>query len=175
MSVNAAYHHVLSACAALMAVALVIGSAAAEEKSAPTFKIQCRKANDSVTVVPEKERMLLKVNSEMGIGTATIELKSGEWPATVTFQFRYPDHGFKYLSSFELSNGRMKLSGSVDEADKMPLRLADAEGKFDYKAEPAGHLTFHAEKKDTGIEVTLPANLLIGSKQIQLQWIDLYR
>lgn len=175
MSLKTSYRDALGACTFLILIGLAASSMVFEEKSAPTFKIQCRKANDSVTVVEEKERMLLKVNSEMGIGTATIDLKSGEWPATVTFQFRYPDHGFKYLSSFELSNGRMKLSGSVDEADKMPLRIADADGKFDYRAEPAGHLTLHAEKKDTGIEVTLPANLLIGSKQIQIQWIDLYR
>ncbi len=160
---------------ALASTATTGGSLQAEEKPAPSFKIECRKANDSISVVAGKGKTLFAVKSEMGIGQATIELKSGEWPANVSFAFAYPDHGFKYLSSFELSTCQMKLSGSIDEAEKMPLRFADADGKIDYRGEPAGHLKMHVEKKESGIEVTLPSNLLIGSKHVQLQWIDLYR
>jgi hypothetical protein len=79
--------------AVAVALLVVSPSGAAERNAEPTFKIQCRKANDSVTVAPEKKRTLVVVTSEAGFGGATIDLKSGEWPANVTFQFRYPALG----------------------------------------------------------------------------------
>ena len=162
----------------VLIVALLTPTIRADDKpAAPTFKIECKKPADSIAISPEAKRTIIVVTSEMGIGGATIDLKSGEWPANVVIRFQYARGGrFKMLEHFELNGGRWKIAGEMHDSGKLPLQFANAEGKFD-RVRPAGLVSSMCESKakDPGIEVTLPANSLGGSKQIHLDWIDAYR
>jgi hypothetical protein len=141
----------------------------------PTFKIQLSKGNDTATVRDDGKRTVVEIVSESGIGKATIT--EGSWPRHVTLRFRYKaDKPFTTLEGFKLRTDRLLVNGGTKTAGKLPLFFADAMGQFDRDdSHPAGFLNVAVKPVDNALELTLPANLLQGTKKVELEWIDVYR
>jgi hypothetical protein len=146
----------------------------------PAMEVKTRKPEDRVEMKTEGDAATWDVFSPSGIGGATITAAGGKWPATVTVRLR-----LRGLESLAISNGKVKLAGSVlshsgnarrvsltEDGKEQPgpaeteIRVLDAAGK------PIQGLP------DQGgcFEITLPKALLEGQpKSLELNWIDFYR
>ena len=73
---------------------------------------------------------------------------------------------------FHLKTGRLEVSGSKGQSGAMELYFVGPDGK---QGARAGTLNVTVTERDGALEVTLPAYLLTGSKELALEWIDAYR
>ncbi len=147
-----------------------------------TFAIKTEKVEDHVKVKIEKGTGTFDFLSKSGIGGATITTK-GKWP-TVVLRFH-----LRGLEFFTVSNGKIKLTGSVLSHSGTPRLLHIVEdGKektvdkdspyrteirgFDSRSKPVSGLTGSGGY----FEITVPKALLEGQpKSLELTWIDFYR
>jgi hypothetical protein len=143
----------------------------------PTYKVQLQKAGDRAVVVAEEKRTVIDLTSESGIGSATIERTEGPWPQAVTVRFRYAaDRPFTTLEEFQLRAGRILVVAGSKDGGRMPFFLADAQGEVKRDdRNPAGWLNVIVRPVEKTLELTLPANLLQGSRKVELRWIDFFR
>jgi hypothetical protein len=161
----------------LFGLSVLCLAAAALQAAEPAFKIQQSKPNDMITVRSDDKRTVVEIVSESGIGKATIERTDGPWPRDVTIRLRYKaDKAFTTLEGFRLNAERIRVDGNSKSSGQMRFFLADAQGKFpsDEKS-VAGSLNITVKPVDKALEVTLPANLLQGTRKIELEWIDFFR
>ncbi|MBN9518213.1 hypothetical protein J0H58_06795 [bacterium] len=159
----------------LLVVALA-GGAAKE----PSYKVEVRKAADTVVARTEKDRTVFLVTSESGIGGADITLTGGAWPERVTLRFAYEKgKPFRSLEDIRLRTDRVVVQGAEKQSGRMRFCFVGADGGQDViepgGAEPAGYLDVRVRPGADGLDVTLPANLLRGSRQLRLSWIDAFR
>ena len=159
---------------------------AAEEVS---FQIKLKRKGDRIDVVKQGDKAsaapMLAVHSQMGMGGATVERKSKEWPKGVKVRLY-----LKGLESFRVTNGKRSLRASVLSYSGHPrslhLRKDGQEGpKLDKKSPYWTTINaFNAQgkpiqglpKKGGYFEMTLPEALLDDNPtSIQLDWIDFYR
>jgi hypothetical protein len=118
------------------------------------------------------------VFSPSGIGGATIMLAKGNWPGTVILRLHL--HG---LESFAISNGDIKLTGSVLSHGGETKRLHLTENGKDRKSESDIKVFDATGKPIKGLpgsgryfEIRLPKALLGDyTKNLNLGWIDFYR
>ncbi len=154
----------------LMLALLTLGAADTDE---PKLKFQPRKPEDSAEVRKEKDRTVFVVTSKSGIGGVLIELDQGKWPRDVTLRMTYgKERGFQMLESFSLETNRIKVSGSKGASGKMPFGFVGPDGKSEMTA---GHLNVTVKEREGALEVTLPAHLLTGAKEVKVEWIDAFR
>lgn len=136
----------------------------------PGFDIATTKKDDLVTLGKDGKTFTARVAS--GIGGATIELTSGEWPKEVTLRFEYAGgKAFNSLEGFFLTTEKFKIEGSLRESGKMAYFEKGDDGKF----APKGTVNAVAKQNKDGIEVTLPSGQLAGVKKVEIRWIDFYR
>lgn len=147
---------------------------------AATFAITVKKPADQVKVTVENETATLDVTSPSGIGGATVILTKGRWPTTVFLRLHLSG-----LESFAVSNGKVKLTGSVlsHSGNTKRLYLAEVGSEverepgtqiniFDAQGEPANRLP----TKGGCFEIRLPKALLESQpKSLELGWVDFYR
>jgi hypothetical protein len=157
---------------AMIGSTLMVAVMAAE----PSFNITAKKPVDQIKVTLEKDTAIFDVSSPSGIGGATITLAKGDWPSTIVLRLHL--HG---LESFNVSNGKVKLVGSVlshsGETKRLYLTEDDEEREpgteikvFDAAGKPVKGLP----GKGGYFEIKLPQKLL-QSKTLELGWIDFYR
>ena len=163
----------------LLVAALIVGQPDREAKE-PTYKVKVHKAADSVVAQKEKDRTVLVVTSESGIGGADILLASGEWPENVTLRFLYSKgKGFRTLEDIRLSTDRVVVQGTQKASGRMPFCFAGPDDKVDViepgGREAAGFLDLRVHHGKAALDVTLPANMLRRSSNLRLSWIDAYR
>ena len=106
--------------------------------------------------------------------------QKGQWPTTVILRLHLGG-----LESFAVSNGRIKLTGSVLSHSGNTKRLYLTEAGKDEEREPgteikvldaAGKPIKGLPDKDGYFEIRLPKALLEGQpKSLELGWIDFYR
>ena len=136
-----------------------------------------RNRNRDVTVLPEGKGIALSVAGG-DIGGCTLVRPEGGWPAQVTLRLQWKRAvGGTYYEGFFLSTDRWKLGESLRPGkNAWILRRADAAGKFRNDPQEKTE-TIRAEVQETaaGLEFVIPAQLLEGAAQIQVQWIDFYR
>lgn len=159
----------------LLVVATLTTLPAARNRAEPAYQLECKKPKDTITVRKEKNRTVFRVSSkDCGIGGATMSLKAGQWPAQVTLRFE----GFSNLEAFRLVTARIAVSGSVGTSGHMPFAFVGADGEAPVvepgAAAPAGELDVQVEKRDGFVDVTLPANLLVGSRKVRFDWIQAF-
>jgi hypothetical protein len=135
---------------------------------------------DSVTVVTEGKRTVFVISNQYGIGGVTIRLKTGQWPREIALRFQHEKgKGFHKVESFALTTDRLQAAGRlVDGTDHLSFSLRNAEGTFDDGTGGrviSGTVNIRGEKGKDGIEAKLPANLLVGSKEVTISWIDVFR
>ena len=144
-------------------------------------KVQLRqhallKPTDSVVALTEKSRLVVLVTDSHGIGRATLSVVSGQWPAKTTLKFRYSaERGFHSLENLLITTDRLQIQTSGSTAGKMPFYFADAQGRFHTDEAAAGELHVALNQYPQTLEVELPAYTLLGSRQVEIAWIDAYR
>ena len=139
---------------------------------------QCllKKTEDSEAITNHDLRTMFVISSESGIGNVSITLPDGKWPKYVSFRFQYINgEGFGSLESISLTTERLQVSGSIKESGNMRFYLSDNESKFDSTVHFAGYLDIKVKHDNDAIEVTLPANLLVGTNEVKIGWIDAFR
>jgi hypothetical protein len=155
----------------------------AKTGSSTAFDIKTKKPADRIKVKIEGDSAMLDIFSPSGIGGATITLTQGQWPKTVVLRLR-----LRGLESFNVSNGKIKLSVSVLSHSGNTKRLyLSEEGKDgnDGEWEPgreikvldaAGKPVKGLPDKGGYFEIALPKALLENQpKSLELGWIDFYR
>jgi hypothetical protein len=161
------------------------------EKEAPTtkiaevssFDIKTKKPADQIKVKIVDDFATLDVFSPSGIGGATIMVAKGNWPTTIIFRLHLSG-----LESFAISNGKVKLTGSVLSHSGNTKRLylsEDGKDGKDGEREPgteikvldaAGKPVKGLPEKGGYFEIMLPKALLESQpKSLELGWIDFYR
>lgn len=144
-------------------------------------KVQLRqhallKPTDSVVVFTEKSCLVVLVTDSHGIGRARLSLVSGQWPEKTTLRFRYrADRGFHSLENLLITTDRLQIQGSTSTTGKMPFYFADAQGRFHTDKAAAGELHVSIKLHPQTLEVELPAYTLLGSRKVEIAWIDAYR
>ncbi len=129
------------------AYVLVLPGCAPLPPQPPVFRAQNLHAQPSeVRVVNEDGAARIEVISEGGIGRASVELVSGEWPATTVVRLH-----LKGLEGFTASSGAARL-------EKEDLTIEH-----------------HRQGAAPYFDVRLPQSLLKGESRIELQWVDFYR
>jgi hypothetical protein len=140
----------------------------------PTYEYTLKKGDDSIAAAKDGDKTVFTIVGKSGIGGGTIALKDGDWSKEVVLRFQYgKTDAFKTLEKFTLTTAHVKVEGAQKQSKAMPFFLAGSDGKFG--ATPAGTLEIVVEGTKDGLDVRLPANLLAGSKKVELSWIDAYR
>jgi hypothetical protein len=159
---------VLLSCAAVLTV---VGAARAPE---PVYEFAVKKGDDAIAATKDGDKVVFTITGKSGIGGGTVTLKEGQWPKEVVLRFQHAKgQPFKGLEKFQLTTAHFKVDGSQKTSKAMPFSLAGDDGKF--AAGPAGTLNVVVDETKDGLEVRLPANLLAGSKTVELAWIDVFR
>jgi len=143
----------------------------------PAYDFTLQKKEDSIAVGRDGTRTVYTLASPSGIGGATIALTGGQLPKEIVLRFcQTQDRGFRDLEGFTLTTARLQVRGSLKQSKQMPFYLPDSEGKLEADdTRFAGHLNVTAEKRERFLELTLPANLFVGSSKVEIGWIDAYR
>lgn len=152
----------------------------ATTKKTTTIDIKTKKPADQVKMKIENDTATLDVLSQSGIGGATVTLAKGKWPTTVVLRLHLSG-----LESFAVSNGKIKLTGSVLSHSGNTKRLYLTEiGKEEERKsgteikvlDAAGKPVKGLPDKGGYFEIVLPKALLEGdSKSLEFAWIDFYR
>jgi hypothetical protein len=154
------------------------------EENSISIDTKTEKPADQIKMAVDKNTVKLDVLSESGIGGATITMKHDKWPKTIVLRFH-----LRGLEWFSISNGKIKLSGSVLSHSGNPRLLhVDEDGK-EKKVEMGspywteirvldgnGKTTDGLPGKGGYFEIRVPKALLEGEpKRLELGWIDFYR
>lgn len=154
----------------LIAAALMVCAA---DKDEAKVRFMLKKTEDSAEVRKEEKRTVLVMTSKSGIGEAAVTLAEGQWPRDVVLRFQYgKDAGFRNLEAFDLRTNRIQVSGSQRQSGNMELYFLSPGGKAEAIA---GRLNVKVEPRGGALEVTLPAHLLTGAKEVTFSWIDAFR
>jgi len=176
-------HYVLSL---LLACSLMAGCAAplgAPETPAPVFRLTAEGNGNELTVSTEGETAIVDVQSQSGIGSATIKLVSGEFPENIVLRLH-----IQGLEEFSLSYNETTITASVSSSDSRSVFQSVAspeEGERPITPDSPSWLditivsdqaTPHIPLDQGYFEITLPKGLLTeADSSFSIQWIDFYR
>lgn len=166
----------------LLALALAATTAAADDP--PPFKVTTKRADDRVDVKSEKDKATISVHSPFGISHAVIERAGETWPDAVALQLH-----LKGLENFKVTDGKVKLEGSVSLQDGKPVVRLWRDGKEDAPLDSKnpywmevrivgddGRPAKEIPLKGDYFEMPLPRALFEGNpKAVTVSWIDFYR
>jgi acetyl esterase len=150
------------------------------EKQAAAFAITTKKPDDRIETKVGADSVVFDIRSRSGIGGATIAPQNGKWPATVVLRLHLGG-----LESFDVSNGKIKLAGSVLSHSGNTKRLHLTEGGDGKEREAgteikvldaAGNSVQGLPGKDGCFEIALPKALLESQPpSLDVGWIDFFR
>lgn len=172
---------VLLACLGLGPVSSVAEiNPAKNESEVVAFDITPKKSEDHVKVRRERDTVIFDVLSRSGIGGAAITRTKGKWPANVILRFRLGG-----LESLTVSNGKIKLAGSVLSHSGYAKRLSLTEDGKDGEQAPgtqiqvldaAGKPVPGLPKRGGYFQIAVPKALLESQpKSLELRWVDFFR
>jgi len=170
----------------LLVCILMAGCAAPHvvpETPTPVFTVAAEGDGNELTVSVEGETVLVDVQSQSGIGSATIELVSGTFPPNIVLrlhmkgmeEFRLSYSGTVITASVSSSDNRsvFQSASSPDEGER-PI-TPDSPSWLDIAivSDPA---TPHIPLDQGYFEITLPEGLLTeADRSFSIQWVDFYR
>lgn len=158
----------------LQTIAIMTALALPADTPETKYRFTLRKADDAIVAKPDGKLTVFVIKSKSGIGEGTIRLDSGNWPTHALIRFEYSrGEGFQMLESFTLDTDRIHVGGSKSESGKLGFSFVGPDGKGDGGF--AGTLDAKVEIRGGAIEVTLPPNLLTGTKELKIHWIDAFR
>lgn len=150
------------------------------ESEAVAFETFTKKPEDQIKERIERDTTTFDVISRSGIGGATITLAKGKWPANVILRFHLSG-----LESLAVSNGKVRLTGSVLSHSGQKKRLYLTEDGKDEEREPgtkievlnsAGKAIRGLPDKGGCFQLAVPKVLLDSQpKSLELGWIDFFR
>ena len=127
----------------------------------PTFDIKTKKPEDRIKVTLDKDTTIFDISSQSGIGGATVTT-NGKWPTTVILRLHLSG-----LESFAVSNGKIKLTGSVLSHSGNAKHLHMTEGEKERESDTEIKVLDTAGKPVKGLpgkggyfEIVLPKALL---------------
>ncbi len=170
----------LAACLLLAGCATPPG---APETPMPLVTASAEGDGNEVAVSIEGESVIVDVNSQSGIGSATVELASETIPESIVVRLH-----LKGLEEFRLSRGRTTITAFVSSGDSQSVTQSVFSPGQDERSIAPGDL-FWLEVKivsdqaaphiplDQGhFEIVLPKDFFReGGRSFSFQWIDFYR
>jgi hypothetical protein len=147
-----------------------------ETPSVPEYQVAAVKAEDSVALKSEGERLVISVQSKSGIGGATVRLVEGVWPDVIVMRFRYvTGDKFRGLEGFSVMTGKLGVSSFLGNPVKPALCRLHRNGWIDEKSR-VGAIELEIADKEDCIEVILPVSSLgEDAKSLKFTWVDQYR
>ena len=153
------------------------------ETPAPVFRLTAEGNGNELTVSTEGETAIVDVQSQSGIGSATIKLVSGEFPENIVLRLH-----IQGLEEFSLSYNETTITASVSSSDSRSVFQSVAspeEGERSITPDSPSWLDIvlvsdqaatHVPIDQEYFEITLPEGLLrVGDRSFSIQWIDFYR
>jgi hypothetical protein len=146
---------------------------AKSEPGIPQFTYKFRKAEDEIRTSLEKDGIVFHIASKSGIGDAEITLLEGSWPKNITFQFV---KSAEYLEYFLVSNGRIKLHGSLRVRPKS-VWFYDQNGRnVEDRNKAVYTMMIQYKEEERLMEVILPPNFCSQhTKTLRTEWINAFR
>jgi len=156
----------------------------AKNKLPDHFKITTKRDTDKLVATREDEKTVFTLQSETGIGTATIQRTSESWPKVILLRMK-----LKGLERFKATNGTRTLNASIasgDVQERIRLWENDLEETplddtsplwtdlqlLDAMGQPINTIPL----KEGTIQLRLPTALFEENPEsINLEWIDFYR
>lgn len=163
-----------------LVLAVVVTTATADDEA--PFKITTKRDNDRVEVKSEKDETVFSVRSPFGISNAVIERTGERWPEAVVLRLH-----LKGLENFRVTNGKVKLDGSVSSKNGKVRLWKDGKEDASLDAKSPLWMEIHSvggdgkpaqeiPLKDGYFEMVLPQAFFEGNpKKITVAWIDFYR
>lgn len=148
----------------------------------PQLKITTKRADDTVDVKVEKDRMIFSVHSPFGISQADIERTDGNWSDIVMLRLH-----LKGLENSKISNGKITLEAAVSSQDGNVRQWKDGneDSPLDAKSPYWTEIRMFSDDgkpvrtiplTEGYFEIQLPTALLEDNpKSITINWIDFYR
>jgi hypothetical protein len=153
------------------------------EAQASHFAIATDSDGNELTENAQGETTLIEVHSQSGMGSATVELVSGEPPKNIVLQLH-----LQGLEQFRLLYDGMVVTASVSGNDMgNVIESATSTEGGEHSIEPdsplwldirvvSGKDTPHIPLDQGYFEIALPKNFLNdGRHSFSIQWIDFYR
>ena len=156
------------------------GQSANAQAGEPTFLISTKNPDDQIEMRYESDIAIFSVFSPSGIGSATIDLVSGQMPKQIVIQLH-----LKGLEEFRIASAVDSVKASISSSD--PSHVNFQEAGRDVPILPVHPLWLkieivseQAEKtiplEDGFFEVTVPdAFIRNADDSFQIDWIDFYR
>jgi hypothetical protein len=106
-------HPVLHTCLLMsLLLASCAGGSAGAQDAKPEFRLVLKNPGDTVTVLDENSRTVIDIQSDSGIGSASLELVSGSMPDTLLLRLH-----LRGLEEFRLISEKDRVSASVSSGE----------------------------------------------------------
>ncbi len=114
-----------------------------------------------IKIIEKTNAVVFEVRDQFGIGKGSLISKNRKWPDKVILRF--------YLSGLEGLTAKIK--GKTFQKEDLKIRMLDSKGNS-----LKGRYLLKGSKKIPGyFEIELPQSKLMGTRQIDLLWVDFYR
>jgi hypothetical protein len=155
------------------AALLSLGACAASTRQVdrPTFRYTPLKGDPQIIFTISNEMLLIDITSPTGIGGATIDKTSGQWPPKIVMRLH-----LKGLEDFKFKYGAKTVAVSVPgQSNKVVREELVQDGQVtSLSAGDAYWMSVTANPDDFDIEA--PADFLTsGENTFTIEWIDFYR
>lgn len=169
------------ACTA-MGLAACTGGFQTDMTGEPEYHVTSNRPSSQVSVSNEANSAIIEINSDNGIGSATIKLVGGDWPQSIKMRFFLQGlEGLQFsydetIAGLSVNTQNMILQGVSIEGEEiepideesdfwMPVSFEDKEGTAVGTPVPGGV-----------IEVLAPTDFINGNySEFTINWIDFYR
>ena len=114
-----------------------------------------------IKIIEKTNAVVFEVSDQFGIGKGSLISKNRKWPDKVILRF--------YLSGLEGLTAKIKEK--TFQKEDLKIRMLDSKGN-----PLKGRYLLKGSKKIPGyFEIELPQSKLMGTRQIDLLWVDFYR
>lgn len=145
-----------------MLTVFCVGITCAADGAADPLTIKLTREKDTFRVIPGDDTVTVKIDSDTGIGGATISPTGKSWPKKLVIEI-----DIKELEGFTIQQGDVSIYNSEQ------LNRVDGEWKrvaIDKRFQP------HVRKEAARVVISLPPGWLEeGRPELSLEWIDFYR
>jgi hypothetical protein len=154
---------------------------ASAQDSKPEFQLTTKNPGDTLTILDENSRAVIDIQSETGIGSASLELVSGTMPDTLLLRLHLAG-----LEEFQLRSKQDAVSASLSGGGL--FELTNESVLFSQTEIPIGaihplwmDIRIVSESKSIPLkagyfEVTIPPEFIRrAGGSFEIHWIDFYR
>jgi hypothetical protein len=162
--------YLLALLSGMTLLSLAACAASARPIDQPTFRYTPLKGDPQIVFTTSDELLLIDVTSPTGIGGATIEKTSGQWPPKVVMRLR-----LKGLEDFKFTYGTTTVEINVSSTAQAVHETLIRAGQTSALSAGDAHwmnVTTHAGYFD----IEAPADFFkSGESKFTIEWIDFYR